>query len=166
MTSLHSGHENDAPASGRTQSRHLAQSSWLPLQGIILGSFSSSSKLSRHTGQSSAVAHMQVEATPLRRCVYYSGPTKLRALKGPFKNTGGRNTQTDRYSIAHTVPVHRYSMPGSYVRKTLKTRFSIRMAGTKMEAIHVHLALGTIRELYDRAIYTLLGFAIGLLFCV
>ena len=54
-------------------------------------------------------------------------------------------------------------MPGSYVRKTLKTRFSSRMAGTKMEAIHVHLALGTIRELYDRAIYTLLGFAIGLL---
>ena len=59
-------------------------------------------------------------------------------------------------------------MPGSYVRKTLKTRFSSRMAGTKMEAIHVpvHIALGTIRELYDRAIYALLGFAIGLLsFC-
>ena len=57
-------------------------------------------------------------------------------------------------------------MPGSYVRKTLKTRFSSRMAGTKMEAIHVHIALGPIRELYDRAIYALLGFAIGLLsFC-
>ena len=55
MTSLHSGHENEDEASGRTVSRQCAQSSWLPPQGMILGSRSPSSKGSRHTGQSRAL---------------------------------------------------------------------------------------------------------------
>ena len=55
MTSLHSGHEKEDEASGRTVPRQCAQSSWLPPQGMILGSRSPSSKGSRHTGQSRAL---------------------------------------------------------------------------------------------------------------
>ena len=55
MTSLHSGHEKVDEASGRTVSTQRAHSSWLPSQGMILGSRSSSSKGSRHTGHSRAL---------------------------------------------------------------------------------------------------------------
>jgi hypothetical protein len=55
MISLHSGHEKEDEASGRTVSTQRAHSSWLPSQGMILGSRSSSSKGSRHTGHSRAL---------------------------------------------------------------------------------------------------------------
>ena len=55
MISLHSGHEKEDEASGRTVSTQRAHSSWLPSQGMILGSRSPSSKGSRHTGHSRAL---------------------------------------------------------------------------------------------------------------
>jgi hypothetical protein len=55
MTSRHSGHEKEDEASGRTVSTQRAHSSWLPLQGMILGSRSPSSKDSKHTGHSRAL---------------------------------------------------------------------------------------------------------------
>ena len=62
MTSLHSGHEKVDEASGRTVSTQRAHSSWLPSQGMILGSRSSSSKGSRHTGHSRALMTVPVSA--------------------------------------------------------------------------------------------------------
>ena len=62
MTSLHSGHEKVDEASGRTVSTQRAHSSWLPSQGMILGSRSSSSKGSKHTGHSRALMTDPVSA--------------------------------------------------------------------------------------------------------
>jgi hypothetical protein len=55
MISLHSGHEKEDEASGRTVSTQRAHSSWLPSQGMILGSRSPSSKDSKQTGHSRAL---------------------------------------------------------------------------------------------------------------
>ena len=77
MTSLHSGHEKEDEASGRTVPRQCAQSSWLPPQGMILGSRSPSSKGSRHTGQSRALMASSAvkpgRARSLVACYYGTG---------------------------------------------------------------------------------------------
>ena len=62
MISLHSGHEKEDEASGRTVSTQRAHSSWLPSQGMILGSRSPSSKDSRHTGHSRALIRLLAAA--------------------------------------------------------------------------------------------------------
>ena len=79
MTSLHSGHEKEDEASGRTVSTQRAHSSWLPLQGMILGSRSPSSKGSRQTGHS--------------RALMFAGGSGSSA-SGPFRVLHARRSRT------------------------------------------------------------------------
>ena len=72
MTSLHSGHEKVDEASGRTVSTQRAHSSWLPSQGMILGSRSSSSKGSRHTGHSRALMTVRSRVRTCREYAFFS----------------------------------------------------------------------------------------------
>ena len=72
MISLHSGHEKEDEASGRTVSTQRAHSSWLPSQGMILGSRSPSSKDSRHTGHSRALIRLLAAAARPRAASFRS----------------------------------------------------------------------------------------------
>ena len=80
MISLHSGHEKEDEASGRTVSTQRAHSSWLPSQGMILGSRSPSSKDSRHTGHSRALIRL-LAAAARTRAASLSGPSRKRDSK-------------------------------------------------------------------------------------
>jgi hypothetical protein len=72
MISLHSGHEKEDEASGRTVSTQRAHSSWLPSQGMILGSRSPSSKDSKQTGHSRALIRLLAAAARPRAASFRS----------------------------------------------------------------------------------------------
>lgn len=93
MTSLHSGHEKVDEASGRTVSTQRAHSSWLPSQGMILGSRSSSSKGSRHTGHSRALMTVRSRVRTCRvRFLFLVHIPELFACKS--SHTAGSSTDS------------------------------------------------------------------------